>query len=112
MVVNKNDPAKEIAKVFLTWLATDEEGMRYLTTEFQWIPAFTNVEPDYDAIGDIGAEVLDLMKEGKSYGMYTAFWPNGGMDAFGVSFQKYVAGQMTPEELTQSLQNDWETLIQ
>lgn len=81
--------------------------MRYLTTEFEWVPAFTNIEPNYDVIGDIGVEALDLIKQGETYGMYTAYWPDGGLDAFGATFQKYVAGQTTPEELTQELQDDW-----
>ena len=112
MVVNKDDPAKEIAKDFLTWLVTDEEGIHYYSTVFQFIPAFTNVEPDKEAIGDLGVEALDLIKQGETYGMYMAYWPDGGLDAFGATFQKFVAGQTTPEELTQELQADWERLSQ
>ncbi|WP_054939520.1 ABC transporter substrate-binding protein [Paenibacillus ihuae] len=43
-VIHKNSPVKEEAKLFLDWLVTSETGKRYITKEFQFIPALDSIE--------------------------------------------------------------------
>lgn len=43
-VINKNSPVKQEAKVFLDWLVTSETGKKYITKEFQFIPALDSIK--------------------------------------------------------------------
>lgn len=57
-VINKYSPVKEEAKIFLDWLVTSETGKKYITKEFQFIPALDSIKGTEEELGALGAEVL------------------------------------------------------
>lgn len=110
--INNASPAKEEAKKFLTWLAMTPEGQKNLTSGFKLIPAFTNVAADESAIGPTGMTLKEYIDAGKTYGIYSAYYPQGfgGAQLFGESINKYAAGKLTVDELLAEIQAEWTSL--
>lgn len=108
--VNKDSEVKEEALAFLNWLATDPEGQKCITSDLGFIPAFTTFEADAKAAGTLGASVSEYIKEGKTIGRYSSFYPDGVGDKWGEEVQKFVAGQITKEEFFTALEDDWYNL--
>lgn len=108
--VNTNSPVKEEAKDFLEWLATTEEGQSCMTKDLQLIPAFTNFSADAESIGDLGTDVSKYVQEGKTYGFYYSFYPDGFNQAAGEAVQRLVAGKASVDEFLQELQQQWDNL--
>ena len=106
--VNKNSPAKDAAKAFLNWLATDPEGQHYLTTEMVNIPAFKSVPVDSEAIGDLGQSLYEYLSAGKTLGIYNSRYTFAAAEAFGTTIQKYGAGMIDQEEFLKELQAAWD----
>lgn len=109
-VVYKNSPVKKEAKEFLNWMVSSETGQKYMTKEFKFIPAFTNIKPDPADLGDIGAEVLKYIEEGKVLGWHWAKYPNGAAPEFGASMQKYISGKINAETMLDEFQAAWEKM--
>jgi ABC-type sugar transport system, periplasmic component len=107
--INKDSKCVDECKKFLTWLATDPEGQKNITTGFKLIPAFTNIKADPSALGPTGSALIDYINSGKIYGIYNAYYPKGmgGAQIFGESITKYAAGKLTPDQLLDELQQDW-----
>lgn len=108
--VNTNSPVKEEVKEFLTWLATTEEGQSCMTKDLQLIPAFSSFSADAESIGDLGTDVSKYVSEGKTYGFYYSFYPDGFNQAAGEAVQRLVAGKASVEEFLQELQDQWDNL--
>lgn len=110
--INNASPAKEEAKQFLTWLAMTPEGQKNLTSGFKLIPAFTNIATDESAIGPTGMTLKAYIDEGKTYGIYSTYYPQGfgGAQLFGETINKYAAGKLTVDELLAELQAEWTSL--
>lgn len=106
--VNNNSPAKDAAKEFLNWLATDVEGQRYLTTEMVNIPAFKSVPVDTEAIGDLGRSLSEYLSAGKTLGIYNSRYTFGAAEAFGTIIQKYGAGMIDQDTFLKELQAAWD----
>lgn len=108
--VNKDSKVKTEVKDFITWLITTEEGQGYMTKDLKLIPAFTTFSADKNAIGELGADLSSYIKEGKVYGMYNSYYPDGCGQKFGEAVQKLVAGKSSVKEFTQELQDSWDNL--
>lgn len=106
--VNNASPAKETAVDFLNWLAMDEEGQKYLGSEFKLIPGFTHIEADEAAIGSLGVATQECLASGETYGIYSSFFPDGVAESAGNSINKYAAGVIDADALAEELQADWE----
>ncbi len=105
--VNNASPAKEAAVDFLNWLAMDEEGQKYLGSEFKLIPGFTNIEVDEEAIGSLGVATQECLESGDTYGIYSSFFPDGVAESVGNTINKYAAGVIDAEAFAEELQQDW-----
>lgn len=108
--VNKNSDVAEEAIDFLNWLASDSEGQKCFTQNMKMIPAFTNLEADEEAIGTLGVSVSEYIREGKTIGRYSSYFPDGVGDKWGEDVQKFVAGQISKDEFLQMLEEDWYNL--
>ena len=110
--VNKASQSKDASEQFLDWLAMTPEGQKNLTTGFKLIPAFTNIQPDESAIGPTGSTLIKYIDAGKTYGIYSAYYPKGfgGAQLFGETLDKYAAGKLTADQLLAELQKNWESL--
>ena len=108
--INKDSEAKEEIKEFFTWLSTTPEGQKCMTTDLQMIPAFRSFEADPDSIGELGTDLSSYINQGKVYGMYHSYYPDGFAQAAGEAVQKLVAGNIDGAAFTRELQNGWDNL--
>ncbi|WP_020613015.1 ABC transporter substrate-binding protein [Sediminispirochaeta bajacaliforniensis] len=109
-VINKESPAKEEAKAFLTWLATSEEGRKAMTDQLLFIPAFTSFEANPDKVGALSSDLSRYASQGKVYGIYNSMYPAGGAEYFGNAVQKLVAGKLDVPGFLEELQTRWDQL--
>lgn len=109
--INNESASVDECKKFLEWLATTPEGQKNLTSGFKLIPGFMNLEADESAIGPTGSVLKQYIDEGKTYGIYNSYYPNGfgGAQVFGETITKYAAGKLTADELLTELQSAWES---
>ena len=111
-VVNKNSPVKEEAKKFLNWMVTSEIGQRYITEEFKFIPAFTNIQADESVLGQLAADIIRYSQEGKTLTWNWFKFPGGEATShkFADAMQAYIGGQIKRDELLKRMQTAWEEL--
>ncbi|WP_246590650.1 ABC transporter substrate-binding protein [Paenibacillus sophorae] len=106
-VVNEKttDVKKAEAKKFLNWMVSSEQGKRFMTEQFKFIPAFSNIEiknPD-----PLAADIIKYVKIGKTLSWNWFKYPAGVSDEFGPAMQAYINKQMNRDELLQEFQKSW-----
>jgi raffinose/stachyose/melibiose transport system substrate-binding protein len=111
-VVYKNSPVKEEAKAFLNWMVSSEIGQRYITEEFKFIPAFTNIPADENVLGPLAADIVRYSKEGRTISWNWFKFPSGEATSnkFADAMQAYIGGQQNKSQLMDSLQKIWEDM--
>ncbi|MBE0338398.1 ABC transporter substrate-binding protein [Paenibacillus sp. 23TSA30-6] len=109
-VVNKNSSVKAEAKEFLNWMVTSEQGKKYITKEFKFIPAFKSIKGSEADMGQLGAEVVKYSQENKLLGWFFARYPEGAQQEFGSQMQAYVAGKSDAGKLFEDFQSTWDNL--
>lgn len=96
---NKDTQTIAAAENFLIWLNTTEEGKRYVTEDFQFIPY--NADPATTTLSNsLGQSILNFMKAGKTlsapYNGAPASW---GGDTVGLEImEKYLTKETWTEE--------------
>jgi raffinose/stachyose/melibiose transport system substrate-binding protein len=113
-VINKNsDPAvKEAAKKFLNWMVSSDTGKKYITQEFKFIPAFTNITADESTLGPLAADIMKYTKDGKVLSWNWFKFPGGEASSkkFGDAMQSYIAGQIKKDQLFADFQSTWDKM--
>lgn len=109
-VINKNSPVKEEAKLFLEWLVTSDTGKKFITKEFQFIPALDSIQATEEEMGPLGAEVLAYTDAGKALSWNWSRLPNGMPNELYSSIQAYLGGQLTKEQMLDQFQTNWDNL--
>ncbi|NEN84020.1 ABC transporter substrate-binding protein [Paenibacillus elgii] len=109
-VIYNKSPVKKEAKEFLNWLVSSETGQKYLTKEFKFIPAFSNIKANPADLGSIGAEVLQYIEQGKILGWHWAKYPDGAAQEFGASMQRYIAGKINGDQMLGEFQAAWDKM--
>ncbi|WP_151737578.1 ABC transporter substrate-binding protein [Paenibacillus tengchongensis] len=109
-VINKNSPVKEEAKVFLDWMVTSDTGKRYITKEFQFIPALDSIEGTEEDLGALGAEVLAYTDKDQALTWNWSRLPNGMPNELSSSIQGYLGGKLTKEGMLKEFQKNWDNL--
>lgn len=111
-VIHKNSPVKEEAKAFLNWMVTSEIGKRYITEEFKFIPAFTNISADESVLGPLAADIIRYSQEGKTISWNWFKFPSGeaSSNKFSDVMQGYIGGQFGKDEMLQRLQQVWDEM--
>lgn len=111
-VINKNSPNKEEAKKFLNWMVTSDIGKKYITEEFKFIPAFTNIPADEKILGPLAADIMKYSKENKTLSWNWFKFPGGEASSkkFAATMQAYVAKQKTKDQMLDEFQKTWESL--
>lgn len=108
--INKDSEVKQEVKDFMNWLVATPEGQAHITKEMKMIPAFNSFSASEEDIGALGADLSRYIKEGKVYGSYNSYYPDGVAQAFGEAVQKLVAGKVDADGFLQELQNEWDRL--
>ncbi|MCL6604483.1 MAG: extracellular solute-binding protein [Paenibacillus sp.] len=100
-IVNSKSEHPEEAKAFLNWLVTSESGKKYLTKEFKFIPALTNIETKAEDIGQVAVAVQE--KSSTALGWNWDMFPDGVTQGFGAAMQEYLGGQISRDQLLEKL---------
>ncbi|WP_079478114.1 ABC transporter substrate-binding protein [Halobacillus salinus] len=109
-VVNKEseDEVVQASKDFLDWMYTSDEGKKFVTEEFKFIPAYEGYE-DLEISDPISQEIYNYASEGNTLGWVFLGAPVGWTeDAFGVAAQEYISGDITWDEVLQRSTEAWE----
>ncbi|WP_010257268.1 ABC transporter substrate-binding protein [Treponema primitia] len=106
--VNSQAPEaqRKLAKDFLTWLYTSENGKRFVTEEFGFIPVVKGMTSNN--LDPLSAEVSRYATEGKTIPWATNLYPAGIVDVYlAPTAQQFFTSKMTPQEFLVALDNAW-----
>ena len=92
------------AEAFLNWMVYDEQGQKMLVEDCALIPACSN--NTVESVDPLGANIREYMAAGKTFSSSTIL-PSDHWSVMGAAMQKFIAGQSTPAELAQSLDEYW-----
>ncbi|REJ08861.1 ABC transporter substrate-binding protein [Halobacillus trueperi] len=109
-VVNKEseDEVVQASKDFLDWMYTSDQGKKFVTEEFKFIPAYEGYE-DQEIADPISQEIYEYANEGNTLGWVFLGAPTGWTeDAFGIAVQEYLSGDISWEEVEQRATDAWE----
>lgn len=109
--VNNEGTDEEIqaSKDFLDWMYTSEEGKRAVLEDFKFIPAYEGY--DTDLISDpLSKDVYTYSEAGNTIGWIFGGYPSNpwGTDVMGSNMQRYLADDMTWEEVVEDSIAKWE----
>ncbi|UAL52581.1 ABC transporter substrate-binding protein [Bacillus sp. CMF21] len=97
---------KKEAKKFLNWMVSSEQGKRYMTEEFKFIPAFHHINSD--DLGPLAEETIQNYKKGNTVPSNWFDFPVGIREEFGAATQLYVGKQLNRTQLLNEYQKSWE----
>ncbi|AJY75890.1 ABC transporter substrate-binding protein [Paenibacillus beijingensis] len=105
--VNKKttDEKKAEAKKFLNWMVDSEQGQKYMTEQFKFIPAFKNIKTDN--LGPLASDIIRYSKDNKTLTWNWYKYPDGAGSEFGPAMQAYVGKQFTADQLLEEFQKSW-----
>lgn len=110
--VNKNssEADKKAAKDFLNWLYTSDTGKDFIVNKFYFIPPLKGYE-GLEPKDPLGKAVKRYAQEGKTMPWVFMGYPTGwGMEVLGTEIQKYLAGDITWEEVISNSKAKWQEL--
>ena len=111
-ICNKaSDAQKAAAKDFINWFYSDPEGQKIVVEDCKFVPPYDNFG-DLKATDPLAQRIMDANSEGNTMDgwVYSGAPNTWGQQAVGVMVQKYLAGQATWEEVTQSSIEQWESM--
>lgn len=103
------DAEIQASKDFLDWMYTSEEGKRSVVEDFKFIPAYEGY--DTDLITDpLSKDVYTYSEAGNTIGWIFGGYPSNpwGTDVMGSNMQRYLADDMTWEEVIEDSIAKWE----
>lgn len=109
-VVYNKSKVKAEAKEFLNWLVSSEEGKKYITKEFKFIPALKTITADPKDLGEIAGDIMKYSKENKVLSWNFAKFPDGAAQEMGASMQAYIGGQKTKDQMFDEFNATWDKL--
>lgn len=107
-VVDKSQTTEkevEVAKDFLNWLITSEEGQKFIVEEAKMIPVFNNI--DSQPSDPLSKDVLKYAQQNETLPWINLEYPTGGWTIKGDAMIKYADGKMTREELFNGFDKVW-----
>lgn len=108
-IVNSKSAHPEEAKAFLNWLVSSETGKQYLTKEFKFIPAETDIETAAEDIGQVAVAVQE--KSATALGWNWDMFPDGVTQGFGAAMQEYLGGQIDHDQLLEKLDKSVQDIV-
>lgn len=103
-LVNKDSENLELAKEYLEYILTSEEGQKWMCDGVGAVPG---AKTDMDVKGALANDASAYVEEGKTNGWIHTIEPNGYADIVGPALQAYMTGDMTAEQVTEEFQNGW-----
>lgn len=100
-IVNSKSAHPEEAKAFLNWMVSSETGKKYLTKDFKFIPALSNISTTAEDIGQVAVAVQEKSATALSWNWDR--FPDGVTQGFGAAMQEYLGGQVNRDQLLEKL---------
>ncbi|NGM82790.1 carbohydrate ABC transporter substrate-binding protein [Paenibacillus sp. 7124] len=100
-IVNSKSAHPEEAKAFLNWMISSETGKKYLTKDFKFIPALSNISTTAEDIGQVAVAVQEQSSTALSWNWDR--FPDGVTQGFGAAMQEYLGGQVNRDQLLEKL---------
>ncbi|WEK52876.1 MAG: ABC transporter substrate-binding protein [Candidatus Cohnella colombiensis] len=104
-IVNNKSAHPEEAKAFLNWMVTSTTGKKFISTDFQFVPALTSIDPNPEAVGKIAGDFAVFSQEHpdqvKSWNWDR--FPDGITQQWGIAMQEYLGKQTTGDQLLAKL---------
>ncbi len=106
-----SEEQKKAARDFINWMYTDPEGQKIVVEDCKFVPPYDNFE-GLEASDPLSQRIMTANENGNTMDgwVYSGAPNTWGQQAAGVEVQKYLAGQATWEEVTQSCIDQWETM--
>jgi raffinose/stachyose/melibiose transport system substrate-binding protein len=93
------------AESFLDWLFTDSTGQKYVTDKFKLIPAYNGFNTT--SLNPLAKEVSKYSADGKTVPWTFNLFPAGVDKDCSSAMEKFYAGQSTPDQLLDEINNVW-----
>lgn len=100
-IVNSKSAHPEEAKAFLNWMVSSETGKKFLTKDFKFIPALSNISTTAEDIGQVAVAVQEQSSTALSWNWDR--FPDGVTQGFGAAMQEYLGGQVNRDQLLEKL---------
>lgn len=105
-IVNKDSKNLDLAKEYLEYILSSEEGQRWMCNAVGAVPG---AKTDMEVKGDLANDAAKYVEEGKTNGWIHTIEPNGYGDVVGPAMQAYMTKDMTDKKVTDVFQNGWVT---
>lgn len=108
--INSKASDEEIAaaKDFINWMYTDPEGQKIVVEDCKFVPPYDNFG-DLQATDPLSQRIMEANQNGNTMNgwVYSGAPNTWGQQVAGVEVQKYLAGQATWDEVTQTCIDQW-----
>lgn len=103
-IVNKDSKNLDLAKEYLEYILSSEEGQRWMCNAVGAVPG---AKTDMEVKGDLANDAAKYVEKGKTNGWIHTIEPNGYGDVVGPAMQAYMTKDMTDKQVTDVFQNGW-----
>ena len=105
----KSEAEKAVAKDFLNWLYTSDEGKHLIINEFYFIPPFRGYE-GMEPVDSLGQAIKRYAEAGDITPWVKQAYPSGWYKEMGVDMQAYIAGEMEWDAIIEKATQRWQDM--
>lgn len=105
LMINKDSENLEIAKEYLVYILTSEEGLNWICDDMRLVPC---AKTDKEVNAMLANDAKTYIEAGKTNGWLHTIAPAAYAEVCGSYIQAYMTGDMTKEEVTQGFQELWD----
>lgn len=106
-IVNKDSKHLDLAKEYLEYILTSEEGIKWICSGVGAVPG---AKTTMEAKGALAKDATTYIEKGKTNGWIHTLAPNEFSDIAGSAMQAYMTGDMTAQQVTEEFQKGWPAL--
>ena len=103
-IVNKDSKHLDLAKEYLEYILTSEEGQKWMC---EGVGAVPGAKTTLEVKGSLAKDAASYVGKGETNSWIHTIEPNGYADIVGPAIQAYMIGDMTAEQVTDAFQNGW-----
>ncbi len=103
-LVNKESENAEIAKEFLEYILSSEDGINWMT---QYVGAVPAIKTDVEPSGMLAKSAKVLIDKGETKSWNHILWPSGYNMEIGAYMQEYLLGSYNEDETTENINLGW-----
>lgn len=108
---DKDDAEIEAANDFIEWMMTSDIGHDYLVNEFEFVPAFNNVDLEDGALDPLSQAVYDASEAGNTLPWSHIYFPANSVrnNLLPPTEEFFLDDSITPEEYVEMLDEAWDS---